>query len=171
MERFFEQFWSQCLGPLGEQCSGRLVGLLLISGCLPLGLGVNLAFAPAFAPAFAASVSSQALPQQTLNQASGEPQWQLTGQSADGLSQQYVDLNSLRPGDAAHQWLVDSYFTERKANEQVRADYVTLYDCDRQRYKDVNPDGVPAPDWGSAGADPLNRATMVFVCDRVGNAA
>lgn len=95
------------------------------------------------------------------------PDWKLMGQSPDGRSQQYADLNSIQAGEENQQWLVHSYFTEHQANQQVRADYVTLYDCDRQRYKDVNPDGIPAVDWGSAQADPLNQATLDFVCDRM----
>ena len=100
-------------------------------------------------------------------QAAATHPWQLTGDSADGLAQQYVALDSIRPGEAASQWIVDSYFTEQKANETVRADYVTLYDCDRHRYKDINADGFPTGNWGDAMADPLNLATMDFVCQHV----
>jgi hypothetical protein len=150
---------------------GQLARRLLVGGWLLLVVGAALAWGPAFATAAASSPVSSLSSSQASSHAPGEPQWQLTAQSADGLAQQYVDLNSLRPGEAAHQWRVDSYFTERKANEQVRADYVTLYDCDRQLYKDLGSKAVPAPDWGSAEADPLNRATMTFVCDRAGKAA
>ncbi len=107
---------------------------------------------------------SLASPSQAAIQA--EHDWKLMGQSPDGQSQQYADLNSIRAGDENQQWIVDSYFTERKANQTWRADYVTLYDCDRHLYKDINSDGVPAVAWGSAQADPLNQATMDFVCDR-----
>jgi len=125
-------------------------GLMLLSGGSALALDMQ-------------SSLTQTVASQTL-----QPQWQLTGQSTDGLAQQYVDLNSIQPyGEAAaHQWSVESYFTERKVNEQVRADYVTLYDCDRHLYKDVNAEGIPAPSWGAATADPLNQATLDFVCDR-----
>ncbi len=102
-------------------------------------------------------------------QAAVTHQWQLTGESADGLAQQYVDLNSIRSqgNPARHQWIVDSYFTQHKLNQDVRSDYVTLYDCDRHRYKDINADGLPAGDWGDALTDPLNLATMDFVCQHV----
>lgn len=60
---------------------------------------------------------------------------------------------------------------EHKADGDVRADYVTLYDCDRHRYKDVNRDGLPALDWGDATADPLNLATMDYVCQHLANVA
>ncbi len=100
-------------------------------------------------------------------QAVATHQWQLTGESADGLAQQYVALDSIRPGEAASQWIVDSYFTEQKANETVRADYVTLYDCDRHRYKDINAEGLPVGEWGDATADPLNLATMDYVCQHL----
>lgn len=97
-------------------------------------------------------------------------QWQLTGQltgqSADGFSQQYVDLDSLRGRGSI--WTVDSYFTEQTSQGQwTRADYVTKYDCDRHLYKDIAPDGTEADTWGDALADPLNRATMDYVCEHL----
>ena len=101
-------------------------------------------------------------------------QWHLTGQSDDGLSQQYVDLDSLRgSGDL---WTVDSYFTEviesalGGPSQSVRADYITKYDCASlqaglpHRYKDIAPDGSESEQWGDAAADPLNQATMDYVC-------
>jgi len=132
-----------------------LWGLMWLSGGSALALDIQ--------DSLTQTLASRASASQTL-----QPQWQLTGQSADGLAQQYLNLNSIQPycKTAAHQWRVESYFTERKANEQVRADYVTLYDCDRHLYKDINANGIPAPNWGAATADPLNQATMDFVCDR-----
>ena len=122
-------------------------------------------------------------------------QWQLTGQSADGLAQQYVDLDSVR--GAGSLWTVNSYFleqpesvklpelteqpelverqnlTEKPVGAQLgqegiashRVDYVTKYDCDRQLYQDVAPDGRESDHWGDASADPLNQATMTYVCE------
>lgn len=111
--------------------------------------------------------------------------WQLTGQSADGLAQQYVDLNSMQGRDGY--WLVHSYYVEQRNVEQrseeagrvdpLRADYLTLYDCNRQRYRDLETDSdlapnldrilldsIPESSWGSATADPLNQATLDYVC-------
>ena len=92
--------------------------------------------------------------------------WQMTGQSPNGLAQQYVDLDSLRGGGSV--WTVDSYFTEQLTEGgQNRADYVTKYDCDRRLYKDIAADGTEGERWGDASADPLNQATMDFVCKTV----
>jgi hypothetical protein len=109
---------------------------------------------------------------------SGSAAWQLTGQSADGLAQQYVDLNSMQSRDGY--WLVHSYFAEQRASGSgqvtpVRADYVTLYDCDRQRYRDLETgsdldgiqlDSIPETSWGTVAADPLNQATLDYVCQQ-----
>lgn len=127
------------------QALGRSLGLLGLTG---------FCWLMASAPAFAGT----------------EHQWQLTGQSPDGLAQQYVDLNSMRSNGnpEQHQWIIDSYFIDRRFNGEVRADYVTVYDCDRYLYKDMNSDGNSAAEWGDAQADPFNLATMTYVCQYLG---
>ncbi|NJN31842.1 MAG: hypothetical protein HC824_16495 [Synechococcales cyanobacterium RM1_1_8] len=108
-------------------------------------------------------------PSALLNPEPAAENWQLTGQTANGLARQYVDLNSIT--GSAPFWTVHSYFIEQRADGQadgpIRADYLTLYDCDRQRYKDIAPDGTAAPTWGDAAADPLNQATMDYVCGQM----
>ncbi len=115
--------------------------------------------------------------------------WHLTGQSPDGLAQQFVDLDSLR--GAGDLWTVESYFIqyrqrdegqrdERQSDEgqrddpsvaqPTRADYTTKYDCaslasgETHRYKDIAPDGSESEQWGDASADVFNQATMNYVC-------
>lgn len=101
-------------------------------------------------------------------------QWHLTGQSADGLAQQFVDLDSLRgSGDL---WTVESYFIEQRPRQDrssiptTRANYTTTYDCASlssggiHRYKDIAPDGSESEQWGDASVDVLNQATMDYVC-------
>lgn len=95
--------------------------------------------------------------------------WQLMGES--GLAQQYADLDSLAQDFGAEGrsiWRVRSYFVARNPvdGSRVRVDYWTRYDCDRQLYQDIATDASEAGSsaWGDAVADPLNRATMVYVC-------
>lgn len=78
--------------------------------------------------------------------------------------QQFVDVDSIEfLGQGRVQ--VGSYYVDRRTQPPQRTDYLTEYDCDRRRFRDVEFDGpVGSRSWMPVGPDPLNSAAMEYAC-------
>ncbi|WP_035985680.1 hypothetical protein [Leptolyngbya sp. KIOST-1] len=90
--------------------------------------------------------------------------WYRVAETSQGQQQQFVDLDSvewLSPGHVR----VSSYYVDRRSGSPQRTDYVTEYDCDRRRFRDVEFQGpVGSRGWLPVDPDPLNLAAMDYVC-------
>lgn len=81
-----------------------------------------------------------------------------------GHQQQFVDLDSVEALGQGHVQ-VGSYYVDRRSGQPQRTDYVTEYDCDRRRFRDVEYNGpVGSREWMPVTPDPLNSAAMEYVC-------
>ncbi len=81
-----------------------------------------------------------------------------------GQQEQFVDLDSIEPLDQGHV-RVRSYYVDRRSGTPQRTDYLTEYDCDRRRFRDVEYDGpVGSSSWMPVAPDPLNSAALAYVC-------
>ncbi|MEO0801573.1 MAG: hypothetical protein AAFY57_04780 [Cyanobacteria bacterium J06642_2] len=89
-------------------------------------------------------------------------QWELAASVGEELHQ-YVDLESVRASPSLRR--VASYFTDARSPDIQRTDYTTLYDCKRGVFKDLSENGKQVyAKWHAPTDDPLNLATMNYVC-------
>lgn len=90
--------------------------------------------------------------------------WQAVAEASQGQQQQFVDVDSIEPLGGGHV-RVGSYYVDRRSGQPQRTDYLTEYDCDRRRFRDVEFDGpVGSSGWMPVDLDPLNSATMEYAC-------
>lgn len=90
--------------------------------------------------------------------------WVPVAEASQGQQQQFVDVDSitvLGPGQVQ----ASSYYVDRRAGSPQRTTYLTEYDCQGRRFRDVVFDGpVGSAQWQPVDPDPLNRAAMDFAC-------
>ncbi|MBD1918725.1 MULTISPECIES: hypothetical protein [unclassified Phormidium] len=90
--------------------------------------------------------------------------WQAVAEASQGQQQQFVDIDSIEPVAQGHV-RVGSYYIDRRSGQPQRTDYLTEYDCDRRRFRDVEFDGPVGSDrWMPVDPDPLNSAAMEYAC-------
>ncbi|MBW4485135.1 MAG: hypothetical protein KME14_21570 [Tildeniella torsiva UHER 1998/13D] len=90
--------------------------------------------------------------------------WQAVAEASQGQQQQFVDIDSIEPIGRGHV-RVGSYYIDRRSGQPQRTDYLTEYDCDRRRFRDVEFNGPVGSDrWLPVDPDPLNSAAMEYVC-------
>ncbi len=89
--------------------------------------------------------------------------WELAAETDQGQIRQYFDRDSIqRTGSEV---TVISYYINESETPQ-RIDYVTAYDCNSNRFKDVEVNGQVTGDaWQPLIADPLNEAIRDLLCD------
>ncbi len=92
-------------------------------------------------------------------------QWQQVAESAEGNIRQYVDTDSIqRSGRFV---TIASYMEVFQATGTEVEKYTTEYDCERDRFRDLQLHWQPRkPDWRAIEADPLNEAARQFACSR-----
>ncbi|MGB3137536.1 MAG: hypothetical protein WBG38_12070 [Nodosilinea sp.] len=76
--------------------------------------------------------------------------------------QQFVDVDSIEI--LRGRVRVRSYYVDSRKGQPERTDYLTEYDCDRRRFRDVDFDGSVGSSWMPIVFDPLNLAAMKYVC-------
>ncbi|PSN15265.1 hypothetical protein C7293_07900 [filamentous cyanobacterium CCT1] len=90
--------------------------------------------------------------------------WHSVAESSQGQQQQFIDIDSVKSLGQGHV-RVGSYYVDSRSGEPERTDYLTEYDCDRRRFRDVEFDGpVGSQGWMPVDPDPLNSAAMEYVC-------
>ena len=90
--------------------------------------------------------------------------WYAVAEASQGQQQQFVDLDSLEPLELGHV-RVGSYYVDSRSGAPQRTSYLTEYDCDRRRFRDVEFNGpVGSHRWMPVDPDPLNSAAMEYVC-------
>ncbi|MBD2105341.1 hypothetical protein [Nodosilinea sp. FACHB-13] len=90
--------------------------------------------------------------------------WYSVAETGQGQQQQFVDIDSIEPLDWGHV-RVGSYYVDRRSGQPQRTDYLTEYDCDRHRFRDVEFNGPVGSDrWMPVDPDPLNSAAMEYAC-------
>ncbi len=93
--------------------------------------------------------------------------WQAVAEASQGQQQQFVDIDSIEPLGWGHV-RVGSYYVDRRSGQPQRTDYLTEYDCDRRRFRDVEFNGPVGSDrWMPVDPDPLNSAAMEYVCEAI----
>ncbi|MBD1872441.1 hypothetical protein H6F75_03005 [Nodosilinea sp. FACHB-131] len=93
--------------------------------------------------------------------------WQAVAETSQGQQQQFVDIDSIEPVGWGHV-RVGSYYVDRRSGQPQRTDYLTEYDCDRRRFRDVEFSGpVGSSGWMPVDPDPLNSAAMEYACEIV----
>lgn len=93
--------------------------------------------------------------------------WYPVAKASQGQQQQFVDIDSIEPLGLGHV-RVGSYYVDRRSGQPHRTDYLTEYDCDRRRFRDVEFDGPVGSDrWMPVDPDPLNSAAMEYVCEAI----
>ncbi|MGG6240088.1 hypothetical protein ACQ4N7_15795 [Nodosilinea sp. AN01ver1] len=94
----------------------------------------------------------------------GATNWYPVAEASQGQQRQFVDLDSVKSLDKGYV-RVGSYYVDSRAGEPQRTDYLTEYDCDRRRFRDVEFNGpVGSQGWMPVDPDPLNSAAMEYVC-------
>ncbi|MEA5450267.1 hypothetical protein VB780_16930 [Leptolyngbya sp. CCNP1308] len=94
--------------------------------------------------------------------------WQAVAEASQGQQQQFVDVDSIEPRGQGHV-RVASYYVDRRSGQPQRTDYLTEYDCDRRRFRDVEFNGPVGSDrWMPVAPDLLNSAAMEYVCEAIG---
>lgn len=89
--------------------------------------------------------------------------WQQVGVSADGTMRQYIDTESIQP--FGHFVRVDSYVEVSQGSSSEIETYLTEYDCDRNQYRDIQPEESSSKsDWATIEDDPLNEAARQSAC-------
>ncbi|MGB3201794.1 MAG: hypothetical protein WBA99_12885, partial [Nodosilinea sp.] len=92
----------------------------------------------------------------------GATNWYSVAEASQGRQQQFVDLDSIQSLGAGHV-RVGSYYVDRRSGTPQRTDYLTEYDCDRRRFRDVEFNGpVGSSGWMPVAPDPLNSAAMEY---------
>ncbi|MBE9156673.1 hypothetical protein IQ265_07505 [Nodosilinea sp. LEGE 06152] len=95
--------------------------------------------------------------------------WYPVAETSQGQQQQFVDLDSVEFWGQGHV-RVGSYYVDRRSGAPQRTDYLTEYDCDRRRFRDVEFSGpVGSRGWMPVDPDPLNSAAMEYVCAIAGS--
>lgn len=90
--------------------------------------------------------------------------WYSVAEASQGRQQQFVDLDSIQSLGAG-QVRVGSYYVDSRSGKPERTDYLTEYDCDRRRFRDVEFNGpVGSRGWMPVAPDPLNSAALEYVC-------
>ncbi|WOD41268.1 hypothetical protein [Nodosilinea sp. E11] len=97
----------------------------------------------------------------------GAATWYPVAEASRGQQQQFVDIDSVEPLGQGHV-RVGSYYVDSRSGKPQRTDYLTEYDCDRRRFRDVEYSGpVGSSGWLPVDPDPLNSAAMEYVCGLV----
>lgn len=90
--------------------------------------------------------------------------WYPVAEASQGQQQQFIDIDSVEFLGSGHVQ-VSSYYVDSRAGEPQRTDYLTEYDCDRRRFRDVEFNGpVGSQGWMPVDPDPLNSAAMEYAC-------
>jgi len=90
--------------------------------------------------------------------------WRPVAEASQGQQQQFVDIDSVELLSQGHV-RVGSYYVDSRSGAPQRTDYVTEYDCDRRRFRDVEYNGpVGSSGWLPVAPDPLNSAGLEYVC-------
>lgn len=93
--------------------------------------------------------------------------WHSVAEASQGQQQQFVDIDSIEALGWGHV-RVGSYYVDRRSGQPQRTDYLTEYDCDRRRFRDVEFNGPVGSDrWLPVDPDPLNSAAMEYVCGAI----
>lgn len=88
--------------------------------------------------------------------------WELAAETDQGRIRQYYDRDSIQR--IGSEVTVLSYYLN-EGETPPRIDYVTAYDCNSNRFKDVEVNGqVTNEDWHLLIADPLNEAIRDLAC-------
>lgn len=93
--------------------------------------------------------------------------WYPVAEASQGKQQQLVDLDSIEPLGSG-QVRVASIYLDRRSGELQKTTYITDYDCQQRRFRDVQysgPTGSSA--WLPVDPDPLNAAAMDYVCSLI----
>jgi hypothetical protein len=81
-----------------------------------------------------------------------------------GQQQQFVDVESIQPLGQGHVQ-ARSYYVDQRSGTPQRTTYLTEYDCQVRRFRDVDYDGpVGQATWQPVDPDPLNTAAMEYAC-------
>lgn len=90
--------------------------------------------------------------------------WYPVAEASQGHQRQFVDLDSIQFLGRG-QVRASSYYIDSRSGAPERTDYLTEYDCDRRRFRDVEFNGpVGSHRWLAVDSDPLNSAAMEYVC-------
>lgn len=88
--------------------------------------------------------------------------WELAAETDQGRIRQYYDRDSIQR--IGSEVTVLSYYLN-EGETPPRIDYVTAYDCNSNRFKDVEVNGqVMKEDWHLLISDPLNEAIRDLAC-------
>lgn len=91
--------------------------------------------------------------------------WHAVAEASQGQQQQFVDIDSIELLGWGHV-RAGSYYVDRRSGQPQRTNYLTEYDCDRRRFRDVEFNGPVGRDrWMPVDPDPLNSAAMEYVCE------
>ncbi len=90
-------------------------------------------------------------------------QWQQVAVSPEGNMRQYIDADSVRK--SGHFVTIASYVELDKTSGTEIETYVTEYDCEQERFRDLQSGASPNEiAWKTIEADPLNEAARVSAC-------
>jgi hypothetical protein len=93
--------------------------------------------------------------------------WYPVAEASQGKQQQLIDLDSIEPLGAGQVRVASIYF-DRGSGKQTQTTYVTEYDCQRRRFRDVQYNGpTGSSSWLPVDPDPLNAAAMDYVCNLI----
>ncbi|MGB7414243.1 MAG: hypothetical protein WA902_08545 [Thermosynechococcaceae cyanobacterium] len=89
--------------------------------------------------------------------------WQQVAVSQEGDMRQFIDVDSIQR--SGHFVTVDSYTEVSQVSDTEIETYRTEYDCDRNLYRDLEPE-QPLGNWKTMEADPLNEAAQLSACSK-----
>ena len=90
--------------------------------------------------------------------------WYPVAEVSQGKQQQLVDLDSIEPLGMG-QVRVASIYIDRRSGKAEQTRYITDYDCPKRWFRDVRYNGeTNHTAWLPVDPDPLNAATMEYVC-------
>ncbi len=90
--------------------------------------------------------------------------WYSVAEASQGQQRQFIDIDSVKPLGQGYV-RAGSYYVDSRSGQPQRTDYLTEYDCDRRRFRDVEFNGpVGSSGWLPVDPDPLNSAAMEYVC-------
>lgn len=93
--------------------------------------------------------------------------WYPVAETAQGQQQQLIDLDSIEPLSLG-QVRVASLYLDRRSGTLQQTTYVTEYDCQKRRFRDLLYNGSKGSmKWFPADPDPLNAATMDYLCSLI----
>jgi len=90
--------------------------------------------------------------------------WYPTAEASQGQQQQLIDLDSIEFLGLG-QVRVASLYLDRRSGTAKQTTYVTEYDCQKRQFRDVQyNDSRGSSEWFPVDSDPLNAATMDYLC-------